>query len=128
MLDLPVGNFYLATSLRMIGSGYLMCNGVLKKQGFEKPVAEMLASITDDGSGSTKSAEDVGLDEFHYHLVIIGLGGHGFNPFGDIIYPYQNVLIPKRWWKGAHEIYTPNSNFDYEDGVQWYHISPRHSS
>jgi hypothetical protein len=129
MLDLPVGNFYLATSLRLVGRGHLMCNGVLEKQGFEEPVAKVLASVTDDGSESTKSAEDVGLDEFHYHLVIVSLGGHGFNPFGDIVYPYQNVLIPKRWWKGAHEIYTPNiKNFDYEDGVQWHHISPRHSS
>jgi hypothetical protein len=73
MLDPPVGNFYLATSLRMVGSGYLVCNEVLEKQGFEKPVVEVLASVTDDGLGSTKSAEDVGLDEFHYHLVIIGL-------------------------------------------------------
>jgi hypothetical protein len=78
----------------------------------------VFASVTDDSSGSTKSAEDVSLDEFHYHLVVIGLGGHSFNPFGDIVYPYQNVLIPKRWWKGAHEINTPNvKNFDYEDGV-----------
>jgi hypothetical protein len=53
MLDLLVGNFYLATSLRIVGSGYLVCNRVLEKQGFEKPVAEVLASITDDGSGST---------------------------------------------------------------------------
>jgi hypothetical protein len=118
MLDFPIGNFYLATSLRMVGSGDLMCNGVLEKQGFEKTVAKVLASIVDDGLGSTKSAEDVGLDEFYHHLVIIGLGGHGCNPFGDIVYPYQNVLIPKRWWKGAHEIYTPNiKNFNYEDGV-----------
>jgi hypothetical protein len=104
MLDLPAGNFYLATSLRMVGRGHLMCNGVLEKQGFEEPVAKVLASVTDDGSESTKSTEDVGLDEFHYHLVIVSLGGHDFNPFGDIVYPYQNVLIPKRWWKGAHEI------------------------
>jgi hypothetical protein len=73
MLDPPVGNFYLATSLRMVGSGYLVYNEVLEKQGFEKLVVEVLASVTDDGLGSTKSAEDVGLDEFHYHLVIIGL-------------------------------------------------------
>jgi hypothetical protein len=129
VLDLPVGNFYLATSLRMVGGGYLVCNRVLEKQGFEKPVAEVLASVTDDGSGSTKSTEDVGLNEFHYHLVVIGLGGHSFYPFGDIVYPYQNVLIPERWWKGAHKIDTPDiKNFNYEDGVQWHHISPRHSS
>jgi hypothetical protein len=62
MLDFLVGDFYLATSLRMVGSGYLMSNKVLEKQGFEKPVAKVLASVTDDGSRSTKSAEDVGLD------------------------------------------------------------------
>jgi hypothetical protein len=81
MLDLPVGNFYLAIGLRMVRSGYLMSNRVLEKQGFKKPVAKVLASVTDDSSGSTKSAEDVSLDEFHYHLMIIGLGGHSFNPF-----------------------------------------------
>jgi hypothetical protein len=87
VLDLPVGNFYLATSLRMVGGFYVVCDRVLDKQGFEKPVVEVFAFITDDGARSTESAEDVGLDEFHYHLVIIGLGGHDFYPFGDIVYP-----------------------------------------
>jgi hypothetical protein len=118
MLDLPVRDFYLATGLRMVRSGYLMSNGVLEKQGFKKPVTKVFASVTDDSSRGTKSAEDVSLDEFHDNLVIIGLGGHSFNPFGDIVDPYLNVLIPKRWWKGAHEINTPNvKNFYYEDGV-----------
>jgi hypothetical protein len=89
----------------------------------------VLASVTDDGTGSTKPAEDVSLDEFYYHLVIIGFGGHGFYPFGDIVYSNQNALISKRLWKGAHEINTLDiKNFNYEDGVQWHHISPRHSS
>ena len=129
MLDLPVGNFYLATSLRMVGSGYFVCNGVLEKQGFEKLVSKVLASIINYGLTSTESTEDVGLDEFHFNLMIISLGGHGFYSFGDIIYPYQNVLIPKRWWKGAHEIDAPDiKNFNNESGVQWHHISLRHSS
>jgi hypothetical protein len=129
MLDLPVGDFYLATSLRMVGRGYFMRNRVLEKQGSEESIVKVLAFVTDDGSGSTKSTKDVGLDEFHYHLVVVSLGGHGFNPFGNIVYLNQNVLIPKRWWKGAHEIDTLNiKNFDYEDGVQWHHISLRHSS
>jgi hypothetical protein len=63
MLDLPIGDFYLATNLRMVWSSYFVCNGVLEKQGFEELVAEVLTSVTDGGSGSTKSAEDVGLDE-----------------------------------------------------------------
>jgi hypothetical protein len=83
MLDLPVGDFHLATSLKMVGSGYFVCNGVLKKQGFDKPVPKVLTSITDDGPRSTESVEDVGLDEFYHNLVIIGLGGHDFYPFGD---------------------------------------------
>jgi hypothetical protein len=57
----------------MVGSGYFVCNGVLEKQGFVEPVTEVLTSIIDDGSGSTESAEDVGLDEFYHNLVIIGL-------------------------------------------------------
>ena len=77
-----------------------MSNGVLEKQSFEKPVAKVLASVADDGSGSTKSAEDVGLEEFHYHLVIIGLGGHGFYPFRDIIDPTKMYSNPKDGGKG----------------------------
>jgi hypothetical protein len=108
----------------MVRGGYLMSNGVLEKQ-VKKPVAKVLASVTDDGPRSTKSAEDVGLDEFHYHLVIIGLGGHDLNPFGDIVYPYQNVLIPKRWWEGAHEVNTPNvKNFDWDFIISLWDIAP----
>jgi hypothetical protein len=44
MLDFLVGDFYLATSLSMVGSGYFVCNGVLEKQGFKKPVAKVLTS------------------------------------------------------------------------------------
>ena len=81
-------------------------------------VAAKKCPYSDDGSGNTKFAKDVGLNEFHYHLVIIGLGGHGFYPFGDIVYPYQNVLIPKRWWKGDNEIDNPDiKNFNNENGV-----------
>ena len=42
MLDLLVGDFYLATSLRMVGSGYFVRNGVLEKHGFEKSVAKVM--------------------------------------------------------------------------------------
>jgi hypothetical protein len=109
MLDFLVGDFYLVTSLRMVWSGYFICNKVLEKQGFEELVAEVLTSITDDGLGSTESAKDVGLNEFYHNLVIIGLDGHGFYPFGDIIHSYQDILIPKRQWEGSHEIDTPAS-------------------
>ena len=85
-----------------------MCNRVLEKQGFEKPVAKVLASVINDGLRSTKSVEDVGLDEFYHDLVIIGLGGHNFYPFGDIIHPYQNIFIPKRRLEGSHEISAPD--------------------
>jgi hypothetical protein len=96
MLDFPVKEFYLATSLTMVWSGYFMCDRVLEKQGFEKLVAKVLTSVTDDGLGSTESTEDVILDEFYYNLVIISLGGHGFYPFRDIIHSYQDILILKR--------------------------------
>jgi hypothetical protein len=74
-------------------------------------------------------AKDVGLDEFYHNLVIIGLGGHGFYLFGDIIHPYQDILIPNRQWEGSHEIDTIDiKNFNNEDGVQWHHVALRHSS
>ena len=128
MLDLLVEDFHLSTSLRMVGSGYFVCNRVFEKQGFEKLVAKVLTSVVDNYLGSTESAEDVGLDEFYHNLMIVGLGHHNFYPFGDI-HPYQNIFTPKRWWEGSHEIDTPDiKNLNYEDGVQWHHVSSRHSS
>jgi hypothetical protein len=128
VIDLLVGNFHLATGLRMEGSGFV-CDGVLEKQGLEKSVAKVLISAIDDGPRSTKSTKNVGLDEFYHDLVIIGLGGHDFYPLGDIIHPYQNILIPKRWWEGSYKVDTPNiKNLNNEDGVQWHHVPLRHTS
>jgi hypothetical protein len=42
VLNLPVGNFHLATSLRMVGSGYFVCDRIFKEQGLEKPVKKCL--------------------------------------------------------------------------------------
>ena len=65
MLDLPIGNFHLATSLRMVRNGCFVHDEVHEKLGFEKPIAKVLTFITDDDvPGSTESTEDVGLDEF----------------------------------------------------------------
>jgi hypothetical protein len=75
VLDLSVGNFHLATSLRMVGIGYFVCDRVLEKRSFEKLVAKVLISVTNDGLRSTEFAENVGLDEFYHDLVIIGLCG-----------------------------------------------------
>jgi hypothetical protein len=101
----------------------------LRSKVLRNQFAEVLTSVIDDGSGSIESAKDVGLDEFYHNLVIIGLGGHSFYPLGDIIHSYQNILIPKRQWKGSHEIDTLDiKNFNYEDLVQWHHISLGHSS
>jgi hypothetical protein len=47
----------------------------LRKWSFEKLVAKVLISITNDGLRSTEFAENVGLDEFYHVLVIIGLCG-----------------------------------------------------
>jgi hypothetical protein len=106
VLDLLVGNFHLSTGLRMVGSGYFVCDRVFEKQGFEKPVAKVLTFVTNDGPRGTESTENVGLDEFDHNLVIISLGGHNFYPFRDIIHPYKNILIPRRWWEGSHEVDT----------------------
>jgi len=109
VLDLPVGNFHLASSLRMVGIGYFVCDRIFKEQGFEKSVAKVLTSGTNDGPWGTESVENVGLDEFDHNLVIISLGGHSLDPFRDIIHPYKNILKPKRWREGSsHEVDTPD--------------------
>jgi hypothetical protein len=108
VLDLSVGNFHLATRLRMVGSGYFVCDGIFKEQGLEKSVAKVLTSVTNDGTWGTESAENVGLDEFDHNLVIISLGSHSLDPFRDIIHSYKNILKPKRWREGSHEVDNPN--------------------
>jgi len=82
----------------MVGSGYFVCDRVFEEQGFEKPVAQVLTSVTNVGPRGTESAKNVVLDEF----------GHNFYPFRDIIHPYKNILKPKRWWEGSHEVDTPD--------------------
>jgi hypothetical protein len=61
---------------------------VLEEQGFEKLAAKVLTSITNDGSKGTKSVENICLYESDHNLVIVGLGGHNFYAFGDIIHSY----------------------------------------
>jgi hypothetical protein len=67
----------------------------------------VLTLVTNDGLWGTESVENVGLDEFDYNLVIISLGGYNLDPFKDIIHPYKNILKPKRWREGSHEVDTP---------------------
>jgi hypothetical protein len=52
--------------------------------------------------------KNVGMDEFDHNLVIISLGGHSLDPFKDIIHSYKNILKPKRWREGSHEVDTLN--------------------
>jgi hypothetical protein len=92
----------------MVGSGYFVCDGIFKEQRLEKTIAKVLTSITNDGPWGTESTENVGLDEFDHNLVIISLGGHSLDPFRDIIHSYKNILKPKRWREGSHEVDTPN--------------------
>lgn len=57
----------------MEGSGYFVCDRVFEEQGFEKPVAKVLTTVTNDGPKGTESAKNVGLDEFDHKIVIISL-------------------------------------------------------
>jgi hypothetical protein len=88
-----------------------MCDRIFEEQRHEKLVAKVLTSVTNDGPWATESAENVGLDEFDHNLVIISLGGHNLDPFRDIIHPYKNILKPKRWREGSHEVNTPNVKY-----------------
>jgi hypothetical protein len=92
----------------MVGSGYFVCDRVFEEQGFEKPVAQVLTSVTNVGPRGTESAKNVVLDEFDHQIVIISLGGHNLDPFRDIIHSYKNILKPKRCWEGSHEVDTPD--------------------
>jgi hypothetical protein len=83
-------------------------DGIFKEQDLEKPVAKVLTSITNDCLWGTESVENVGLDEFNHNLVIISLGGRSLDPFRDIVHLYKNILKPKRWREGSHEVDTPD--------------------
>jgi len=39
--------------------------------------------------------EDVFLEKFDNHFVVVGLGRHDFYPFGDVIHCNQDELVAK---------------------------------
>ena len=86
----------------------------------------MRSIITNYRSGGAKSGEDIFLEKFDNHFVVIGLCGHNFYSFRDIIHSNQDELVAEGIWERSHEVDTPNiKNFDFENRVQGHHVSSR---
>lgn len=68
----------------MVGYGNFMFEVIVLKHTFKLHVAKVASSITDEYSKSTKSIEDVFLEEFYnnFHPYIC------FHPYKHIIYRY----------------------------------------
>ena len=70
--------------------------------------------ITNYRFGGAKSGEDIFLEKFDNHFVVIGLSRHSFYPFRDVIYSNQNELVAEGIRKWAHEVDTLNiKNFNF---------------
>jgi len=66
---------------------------IFQHQSFKNSIAEMRSIITNYRSGGAKSGEDIFLEKFDNHFVVIGLCRHSFYPFRDIIYSDQDELV-----------------------------------
>ena len=86
-----------------------MIDGIFSNQSFKNSIAEMRSIITNYRSRGAKSGEDVLLEKFDNHFVVIGLSWHNFNPFRDIIYNNQNELVAERIGEWPHEIIPQTS-------------------
>jgi len=64
--------------------------------------------ITNYSLRGAKMGEDVFLEKFNNHFVVIGLSKHIFYPFRDVIHWNQDEPVTKRIWEWSHEVNTPN--------------------
>jgi len=75
--------------------------------------------VTNEDVGDSKTREDDLFEEPSNHSGVIGGASKGFHPFGHIIYYKQDIPIPTRRWKSAHEIHTLNiKDFDLENVIK----------
>ena len=70
-----------------------MIDGIFSHQSFKNSIAEMQPIITNYRSGGAETGEDIFLEKFDNHFVVVGLSWHSFYPFRDIIYSNQNELV-----------------------------------
>ena len=69
-----------------------MIDGIFSYKRFKDSIAEMRSIITNYRFGVSKR-EDIFLEEFDNHFVVIGLSWHNFCPFKDVIYSNQDELV-----------------------------------
>ena len=108
----------------MVCSGDTVVNSIFVEQRGHDTVAEVCASITDEGTRCTEPVEDVGTQKLHNYFGIIRASWYCFNPFRDVVYCKKNVDVAKGVGKWSHKIYAPDvENLTSVDIRQWHLVS-----
>ena len=65
--------------------------------------------ITNYRSGGVEAGEDIFLEKFDNHFVVVSLSLYSFYPFRDVIHNNQDELVAEGIWEWSHEVDTPTS-------------------
>jgi len=60
-------------------------DGIFPHQRFKNSIVEMRSIITNYRSGGVETGEDIVLEKFDNHFIVIGLSWHNFYPIRDVI-------------------------------------------
>ena len=80
VLVLPIGHFYLATSLRVVSCCHLVFDSVAQKS-IKLLIPKIRATVTNNSTWESKPAKDVALDQLDHNFVVISVSGHCFDHF-----------------------------------------------
>ena len=86
-----------------------MIDGIFLHQSFKYSIAEMRSIITNYRSGGTETGEDIFLEKFDNHFVVVGLGKHDFYPFGDVSTATKMNWLPNEFGNGPMKLMLQTS-------------------
>ena len=75
---------------------------------FNDAVTKVSASITNDGTWSSKMGEDIVQNNFFNSFNIIIPTWDCFNPLGYVIDRNEDIMKSKAQGKTSHKVYAPN--------------------
>ncbi|GJW52456.1 hypothetical protein Tco_0093807 [Tanacetum coccineum] len=90
----------------MIRDRKTVSNSILKHDLCKLVIAKMSTAITNDSTRSPKSGEER-FQEFYDNSGIVCGELFCFNPFRQVVYGHENVLIPSRRREWPHEVDAP---------------------
>ena len=78
------------------------------QESSEGRVGEVRPSVTNYHPWCAKPWEDNLVEHLTSVLCICGPAWHGFDPFGDVVYGDQDVLVTLGFHEGSHVVDAPN--------------------